>query len=220
MDIKIFFEDNDIIVALKPAGVPVQPDKTGDKDMLTTLCEMTNNNDIGLIHRLDRPVGGIMVFSKNKKTEAKLSKLMSENNINKTYMAVVYGKTPKDGTMTDFIVKNSRLNTSSIVDSNVKGSKKAVLHYETVAFKNDSELGDISLVKIKLETGRHHQIRVQFANAGFPLLGDQKYGIKTRTRKRFNVALFSCGLSFKLDNKREVMDFFYMPKDYPFDIFN
>ncbi len=217
MDIKIFFEDENIIVALKPAGIPVQPDKTGDEDMLTMLCNKTNIDNIGLIHRLDRPVGGIMVFSKNKKTEAILSKLMSENKIKKTYIAVVYGEIPENGTMKDYIIKNSRLNTSSIVNSNVKGAKEAILHYERLAVKNDSELGTISLVKINLETGRHHQIRVQFANKGFALVGDQKYGNK-RTRKRINIALFSGGLSFKLyDNN---MEFFEMPISYPFNIFD
>ena len=217
MDIKIFFEDENIIVALKPAGIPVQPDKTGDEDMLTMLCNKTNIDNIGLIHRLDRPVGGIMVFSKNKKTEAILSKLMSENKIKKTYIAVVYGEISENGTMKDYIIKNSRLNTSSIVNSNVKGAKEAILHYERLAVKNDSELGTISLVKINLETGRHHQIRVQFANKGFALVGDQKYGNK-RTRKRINIALFSGGLSFKLyDNN---MEFFEMQISYPFNIFD
>lgn len=220
MNIKIFYEDENMIVALKPAKVPSQPDKTGDMDFLTALKLEKNNENIGLIHRLDRPVGGIMVFSKNKKTETLLSKLMAEKNIKKTYVAVVYGKPPEKGTLRDYIVKNTRLNTSTIVNSNVKGAKEAILYYDRIAVAEDSELGVVSLVKINLETGRHHQIRVQFANAGFPLVGDMKYNKEKRTRKRVNVGLFSAGLSFKPYKNKEIFEFFEMPESYPFSIFS
>lgn len=177
----ILYEDEFLICAVKPDGIPTQPDKTGDMDMVTILTyylkeKKYQNPYIGLIHRLDRPVGGILLFSKNKDIDYKLAKMLQENKIKKEYLAVVCGKAKQTDTLEDYLLKNGKLNLSFVVDQKVKNSKKSVLTYKKIQILNEEEKY-YSLLKIKLLTGRHHQIRVQLSHAGIPIWGDQKYNL-------------------------------------------
>lgn len=220
MDIKILYEDNDIIAAVKPAGMPAQADKTGELDILSILLDKTKE-EVYLINRLDRPVGGIMVFAKNKNSAASLSLQIQNREIEKGYIAVVCGKLEEvKGEFSDFLIKNQRTNTSSVTEKGVKNSKEGKLLYHVMEEVADDEFGVISLVKIKLLTGRHHQIRVQFASRGFPLWGDSKYNKAFFRRKGFNViGLFSSYISFKHPGTKELIVFEEFPEDGVFERF-
>ncbi len=197
--LKVIFEDNHIIVVEKPVNIPSQQDKTGDTDMLTIikgyLKEKYNkpgNVYLGLIHRLDRPVGGVMVFAKTSKAAARLSEEVRNNELKKTYLAIVDGKLDKkEGILENYLLKNERTNTSQIVEDGTKNSKYAKLEYEVIKYNDET---DLSLVKIKLHTGRHHQIRVQFAGINHSLYGDQKYGARGRGKQ---ICLWANEISFK-----------------------
>ena len=156
---------------------------------------------MGVIHRLDKPVGGLMVYAKNKKAAAALSKQVQEHKLQKTYRAVVCGK-PVDnvGKYVDYLLKDGKTNTSRIVDKSVAGAKRAELEYQILE-KKEQEDGTVrSLVEIHLHTGRHHQIRVQFAAHGTPLMGDTKYGAPAAASvgraRREPLALCAVRLSF------------------------
>lgn len=179
--LNVIFEDNHIIVVEKPVNVPSQGDKTGDTDMLTIIKEYlkekyhkTGNVYLGLIHRLDRPVGGVMVFAKTSKAASRLSNQVRERQFQKTYLVICNGKmeTTK-GVLEDYLLKNEKTNMSRVVKEGTKNSKYAKLEYEVL--KYDEEL-DLSVLKILLHTGRHHQIRVQLSSRGHSIYGDQKYG--------------------------------------------
>lgn len=214
----IVYEDNHIIVVIKPCNIPVQADKSGDIDMLTMvkayIKEKYNKPGevyLGLIHRLDRMVGGLIVFAKTSKAASRLSEYIRNREFKKKYMAVVNGTIHGSGEFKDYLVKNERLNMSKVVTSNVKGSKEAILEYNTISnFKYNNK--DYSLVNVDLKTGRHHQIRVQFASAGYPLYGDIKYGQKINKVGQ-NLALWSCYLSFYHPTKDEYLEFNITPND-------
>ena len=218
-DLKILYEDNHIIVVVKPAGIPVQQDKTSDLDMLTIikayLKEKYNkpgNVYLGLVHRLDRMVGGVMVFAKTSKAASRISEYIRQKNVKKRYLAIVNGKIDVTGDVVelkDYLVKNERLNMSRVVDKSVKGSKESILEYKVIKnFKYNNK--EYSLVDIDLHTGRHHQIRVQFANISHPLYGDIKYGNKINKVGQ-NLALFSYYLSFFHPTKDEYLEFKFLP---------
>lgn len=218
-DLKILYEDNHIIVVVKPAGIPVQQDKTSDLDMLTIikayLKEKYNkpgNVYLGLVHRLDRMVGGVMVFAKTSKAASRISEYIRQKNVKKRYLAIVNGKMDVTGDVVelkDYLVKNERLNMSRVVDKSVKGSKESILEYKVIKnFKYNNK--EYSLVEIDLHTGRHHQIRVQFANISHPLYGDIKYGNKINKVGQ-NLALFSYYLSFFHPTKDEYLEFKFLP---------
>ncbi len=218
-DLKILYEDNHIIVVVKPAGIPVQQDKTSDLDMLTIikayLKEKYNkpgNVYLGLVHRLDRMVGGVMVFAKTSKAASRISEYIRQKNVKKRYLAIVNGKmdvTGKTVELKDYLIKNERLNMSRVVDKSVKGSKESTLEYKVIKnFKYNNK--EYSLVDIDLHTGRHHQIRVQFANISHPLYGDIKYGNKINKVGQ-NLALFSYYLSFFHPTKDEYLEFKFLP---------
>lgn len=220
-DLKILYEDNHIIVVVKPAGIPVQQDKTSDLDMLTIikayLKEKYNkpgNVYLGLVHRLDRMVGGVMVFAKTSKAASRISEYIRQKNVKKKYFAIVNGYLPISDNnikLNDYLVKNERLNMSRVVEKGYKGSKEAILEYKVL--KNFEYNGKkYSLVDIDLHTGRHHQIRVQFANIGHPLYGDIKYGQKINKVGQ-NLALFSYYLSFFHPTKDEYLEFKFMPNE-------
>lgn len=221
MNFKILYEDNHIIVVVKPANIPVQADKTGDLDMLTLiknyLKEKYNkkgNVYLGLVHRLDRMVGGVMVFAKTSKAASRISEYIRQKNFKKRYFAIVNGKLEVNlqDRIESYLIKNERLNMSKVVDSNKKGAKQAILEYKVL--KNFKLLGkDYSLVDIDLQTGRHHQIRVQFASIGHPLYGDIKYGQK-QNKVGQNLALWSYYLSFFHPTKDEYLEFTFNPWDY------
>lgn len=220
-DLKILYEDNHIIVVVKNPGIPVQADKTGDMDMLTIIKEYIKekykkpgNVYLGLVHRLDRMVGGVMVFAKTSKAASRISEYIRQKNVKKKYFAIVNGYLPISDNnikLNDYLVKNERLNMSRVVERGYKGSKEAILEYKVL--KNFEYNGKkYSLVDIDLHTGRHHQIRVQFANIGHPLYGDIKYGQKINKVGQ-NLALFSYYLSFFHPTKDEYLEFKFMPNE-------
>ena len=218
--INIIYEDNHILVVEKPANIPVCEDNSHDLDLLTMLkryikdkYNKPGNVYLGLVHRLDRPVGGIMVFAKTSKASNRLAKQIQEHKMDKVYYAVVNGKIDSDGEMIDYLYKDKINNMSYVTDKN-KG-KEARLKYKRISFNKDN---DYSLVEVFLYTGRSHQIRVQFASRGYPLVGDQKYG-KIRDNKT-NIALFSHKLSFIHPITKEKLEFnLDIPKRYPFNLF-
>ncbi|MDD2376198.1 MAG: RluA family pseudouridine synthase [Clostridia bacterium] len=214
----IVYEDNHIIVVIKPCNIPVQADKSGDIDMLTMVKLYIKDKYnkpgevyLGLVHRLDRMVGGLVVFAKTSKAASRLSEYIRNREFKKKYMAVVNGTISGSSELKDFLIKDERINMSRVVTSNVNGSKEAILVYNTISnFKYNNK--DYSLVNIDLKTGRHHQIRVQLANAGYPLYGDIKYGQKINKVGQ-NLALWACYLSFYHPTKDEYLEFNSNPMD-------
>lgn len=198
----ILFEDKHILVCIKPAGTPVQTKSFGTMDMESLLKNhLAAANPaqkppfLGVIHRLDQPVSGILVFGKTKEATSKLNAQMQKDGFNKYYQAVLCGKlTPEKGTLVNYLVKDGRTNTSRICEKGVKDAKLSELSYETICTSGDKTL---SVVKIKLKTGRHHQIRVQMSGAGTPLWGDNKYNPEfANKRGYFPIALCAYKLEF------------------------
>ena len=221
-NLKVLYEDNHIIAVEKEPNIPSQADKTEDLDMLTIikkyLKEKYNkpgNVYLGLVHRLDRPVGGVMIFAKTSKSASRLSNQVREKIFKKKYLAVVDGKFEhKEGTLEDYLYKDERNNMSKVVKPEKKNAKFAKLDYEVLAY---NEAKKLSLVKVNLHTGRHHQIRVQFSSRKHPLVGDVKYGLNT---EKIPVALFAYKLAFYHPISREKMKFeLEIPKRYPFNMF-
>ena len=213
-DLEILFEDNHIIVVVKPANIPSQEDKTGDKDMLTLIKEYIKekynkpgNVYLGLVHRLDRPVGGVMVFAKTSKAASRLSEEVRSKSMQKHYLAIVNGKMEKEkDTLVDYLWKDEKKNTSYVVKEGKKNSKMAELDYEVLKYDKKE---DLSLVKIDLHTGRHHQIRVQFSSRMHALYGDNKYhGRGAGT----GICLWAYKLSFKHPVSKEEMSFEKYPE--------
>lgn len=212
----ILYEDNHIIVVEKKVNVPVQEDESKDKDLLTIIKEYLKdkynkpgNVYLGLVHRLDRPVGGIMVFAKTSKAASRLSEQMRVKDIKKKYYAVVEGNVKDKGTLVDKLYKDTKTNMV-YVDSR---GKEAVLSYEKVKMINN-----LSLVDIELKTGRNHQIRVQFSSRNTPLWGDQRYNKNAKVGQQ--IALFSYYLSFIHPTTKELMEFeLDLPNREPFNLF-
>ncbi len=213
-NLKVLFEDNHIIVVEKPANIPSQGDKTGDKDMLSIIKEYlikkyNKKGDayLGLVHRLDRPVGGVMVFAKTSKAASRLSEGVRNKEFSKRYLVIVDGKMENEkGVFEDYLVKNEKTNLSKVTDEKNKNAKKASLDYEVIKYNEETNL---SLVKVNLHTGRHHQIRVQFASRGHSIYGDQKYGTRGRGKQ---ICLFAYSLSFKHPISKEEMTFEIYPE--------
>jgi len=212
-NLEILYEDNHIIVVVKPPNILSQSDNTNDLDMLTIiknyLKEKYNkpgNVYLGLVHRLDRMTSGIMVFAKTSKAASRLSNNIREGDFKKEYIATVTGKLEGTGQLQDYLFKDERTNTSSVVKENKKNAKLAKLEYMVIGHTvcKDKEY---TYVRIKLYTGRHHQIRVQFSNINHPLYGDVKYG-----SQKGELALVACSLKFIHPTKDEVMEFEYMPE--------
>lgn len=198
-ELKILFEDRQIIAVEKPVNIPCQPDKAGGPDVTTLLREQIESMGrkpgsvyLGLLHRLDRPVGGVMLFAKTPQASKNLSEQIRTGEWEKTYLAVVYGKpSPEAGELRHRLLKIEKLNFSKVVRPDHPAGKDAVLSYETIASSDG-----LSLVRIRLQTGRHHQIRVQFAAIGNPLWGDQKYASK-RSHSGQQLALWANRLVFR-----------------------
>lgn len=215
-NIKIIYEDNHLLVVVKPKGIPSQADKTGDRDMLTILKayikEKYNKPGevyLGLVHRLDRMTSGIMVFARTSKAASRLSKNIREGDFKKRYVAVLNGKLASNGILENYLVKNEKTNMSRVCDKNTKNAKFASLEYITRGnFERNGK--KYTYVDIKLNTGRHHQIRVQFSNIGYPLYGDVKYGKEINKRGQ-DLALFAYSLTFFHPTKDEVMQFNVLP---------
>lgn len=177
-DLEILFEDNHLLAICKPSGVLSQEDRTGDPDALTLGKEYLKkeykkpgNVFLGLLHRLDKPVTGVMVMAKTSKSAARISEQIRQRTVKKSYLAVVKGD-PKDfNYLTHNLLKNATKNRVTVVEDGIKEAKRAELMYQTLDKKNG-----MALLKIKLITGRAHQIRVQLAEVNLPILGDKKYG--------------------------------------------
>ncbi|MEI3508995.1 MAG: RluA family pseudouridine synthase [Bacilli bacterium] len=214
--IDIIYEDNHLLVVNKPVNIPVQADSSKDQDLLTLLkkqlkekYQKPGNVYLGLVHRLDRPVGGIMVFAKTSKAASRLSEQIRNNTFQKTYLAVVQGKVLNSDTFKDKLEKDQKTNIVKISPT----GKQAELSYELLEYKDN-----LSLVKINLKTGRSHQIRVQFSSRNHPLYGDQKYNPNT---PKDQIALFAHRLEFIHPTTKEVVKFeLPKPNRYPFNIFN
>ena len=208
-NLNILYEDNHLIVVVKPYNVLSQSDNTKDIDMLTIIKnyikEKSNkpgNVYLGLVHRLDRPTGGIMVFAKTSKAASRLSKQIKDNKFTKKYLAVVHGiLEKKENILVNYLKKDE--NNNSLI-TNEKEGKYAKLHYKVL-----KENKDYSVLDILLETGRHHQIRVQLKNIGHPLYGDQRYGINDKKQ----LGLFAYHLEFYHPVTKEKLIFEYMPKE-------
>lgn len=207
--IKVLYEDNHIIVVVKEYNIPVQEDSSKDDDMLTIiksyLKEKYNkpgNVYLGLVHRLDRPVGGVMVFAKTSKAASRLSNEIRLKRVEKRYMALVHNKTKEKDVLVDKLLKDEKTNTSYVSDN----GKESILEYNLIEYR-----GNMSLLDINLITGRHHQIRVQLSSHGYPIYGDQKYGID---KSGIQIHLWAYKLKFKHPTKDEVMEFVYYPDFY------
>ena len=214
--INVLYEDNHIIVVEKKINVPVQEDSSKDKDLLTIIKEYLKekynkpgNVYLGLIHRLDRPVGGVMVFAKTSKAASRLSEQVRLHQISKKYYAIVEGNLSNEGVLIDKLLKDTKLNIVK-VDKRGKDSK---LEYKLISKKDMLNLVDINLI-----TGRSHQIRVQFSSRNNPLYGDQKYNKKAVVGEQ--IALFAYSLSFYHPTTKELLTFkLDLPNRYPFTLF-
>ena len=194
----ILFEDNHLLIINKRPGELSQLDKTGDNSVLEKyklyLKKKHNkkgNVFLGLVNRLDRPTSGVLILAKTSKALSRMNKMLVERKILKKYLAIVEKKPiRKKNTLINFLKKNQKQNKSYIVDQTTKDSKKAILHYTTL-----KELDNYSLLEISLETGRHHQIRVQLSNIGCSIKGDLKYGSK-RSNSDKSICLHANEISF------------------------
>lgn len=211
--LNVLYEDNHIIVVVKPVNIPSQGDKTGDVDMLTIIKDYLikkynkpGDAYLGLVHRLDRPTGGVMVFAKTSKAASRLSEQVRNHEFKKSYLAIVDGKMEQNkGTFKDYLLKNEKTNLSKVVPDNTKNAKEAILDYEVVKYNDEINM---SVIKVDLHTGRHHQIRVQFASRNHSLNGDQKYGTRGRGKQ---LCLWAYKLSFKHPTTKEELTF----ENYP-----
>jgi 23S rRNA pseudouridine1911/1915/1917 synthase len=204
----VLYEDNHIIVVNKRAGDIVQGDKTGDKplsdvvkDFLKYKYNKPGNVYLGVVHRLDRPTTGILLFAKTSKALPRLNKLFAEKKTNKTYWALVKNKPSKpEDRLVHWLKKNPKNNKSTAFDKEVEGSKKAILNYRIL-----KSLDNYYLLEIDLETGRHHQIRCQLARIGCPIKGDLKYGFP-RSNKDASISLHARRLEFTHPVKKEKLN--------------
>ncbi len=210
---EIIYEDDSIIVCHKPAGIATQTKKIGEKDMeselLTYLKGKGEKPEIYVVHRLDQPVEGVMVFAKTKDIAGKLSKQIAQRNFRKRYYAIITRESfPEEGHLIDYLVKDSRTNLSKVVEPTNPRAKKAELEYHTIDRWDDRKLLDIELF-----TGRHHQIRIQLASRTAPILGDSKYGGIATGR---NLALCSWSIGFTHPTTGEEVVFTTKPQGEDF----
>lgn len=227
MKVNILYEDEDIIVCVKPFGMPVQEDKSRDADLLSYLKnhifetqELDEEPYLALIHRLDRPVGGVIVFAKNQRSAASLSDQMQDGTMVKYYQAILTGELQDEaGTLIDYLLKDGRTNTSKIVKKEIKGAKRAELDYEVLDVLETDE-GILSYVLIHLLTGRHHQIRVQMAGRQAGIYGDTKYNPRFASAKKKyqQIALFATRLEFEHPSSGEHMVFKTEPEGEVFEV--
>lgn len=202
---KVIFEDNHILVIEKPINVPMQEDSSEDMDVIRLAKEYLKvkynklgNVYCGLVHRLDRPVGGVVVLAKTSKAASRLSDSIRTNKMNKKYCAVVVGQLPNEKVLKDYLVKDEKTNTSRVTSE--KYGKYSELSYKVLSRKEN-----LSFIQIDLKTGRSHQIRVQFASRNCPLYGDQRYNKDAKVGQQ--LALWATELSFPHPTTQEILSF-------------
>ena len=220
-DLPIVFEDDHLLIINKPAGILSQEDHTGDPDVLS-LCKQylsqkadaTNNPFVGLLHRLDRPVSGLMLLAKNRNAADHLSQQIRNRTIQKTYWAVTSGDPPANGVLTHHLLKDRDKNIVETVSPDQKKGKEAILSFARLEKKED-----LNLLSIHLQTGRPHQIRVQLAEEGYPIWGDYKYGLNQPDGRE--MALRAVELVFDHPKSRQEMRFELAPSNSePWSIFS
>ena len=213
--LKVIYEDNHLLVIEKPVNIPMQEDASKDEDLLTMAKayikeKYSKPGDVylGLVHRLDRPVGGVCVFARTSKAAGRLSRQIQDHTFRKQYLAVVEDNGLKDsGHFEDFLLKDEKTNTVRV---DPKG-KKAILDYEVLKRKDG-----LALVAVDLLTGRSHQIRVQFSSRNHPLWGDQRYN--PNAKKGQQIALWSRRITFQHPVSKQLLSFESQPSGYPFDL--
>ncbi len=213
----ILFEDNHLLVVEKPENLPVQADASGDPDLLS-VCKAYIKETyhkpgeayLGLVHRLDRPVGGVMVFAKTSKAAGRLTAQFKDRSAHKRYAAIVDGFAPASGECVDWLLKDEATNTTRVVKEGTEGAKKAILRYRTLARENGTSLLDVELL-----TGRPHQIRVQLSSRNLPIVGDMRYHPKAKPGTQ--IRLWSYTLTVRHPTLNEPMTFYSIPKwhEYP-----
>lgn len=209
--LNVLYEDNHLIVVEKKPNVLSQSDVTGDMDLLTMVksyvkkkYDKPGNVYIGLVHRLDRPVGGVMVFARTSKAAKRLNEQIKNHEFNKTYVAVLDGKLEKKkGELVNYLYKDEKTGISKVVDKGFTGGKLSKLNYEVIGYYKNK-----TIVKVNLITGRHHQIRLQFKALGYPLYGDQLYGKENNEQIR----LYAYLLGFNHPVTKERLCFKLLPK--------
>ena len=214
---KVLYEDNHIIVVNKDSGEIVQGDKTGDtplseavKDYIKVKYNKPGNVFLGVVHRLDRPVSGVVVFARTSKALSRLNEMFRNGDVHKTYLALTAGRPPKTmDTLTGWLVRNEKQNKSYCYDHEVPGSKKAVLCY-----KEAGHTDNYTLLEVELKTGRHHQIRCQLASIGCPIKGDLKYGAR-RSNPDGSISLVSANITFVHPVSKQLMSFDAILPDEP-----
>lgn len=212
--LNVLYEDNHVIVVEKIVNIPSQADKTGDVDMLSIIKDYLKekynkpgNVYLGLVHRLDRPVGGVMVFAKTSKAASRLSEEVRAKEFKKKYLVIANGKfESKSGTLEDYLLKNQAKNMSRVVKEGTKNSKLASLDYEVIKYNPDL---DLSVLRINLHTGRHHQIRVQLSSRNHSIYGDQKYGGRGHGKQ---ICLWAYSLEFVHPVTKKEMKFELLPQ--------
>lgn len=204
----VVYEDNHLIIVNKTASEIVQGDKTGDTPLSETVKQYIKekyakpgNVFLGVVHRLDRPVSGLVVFAKTSKALARLNEMFRNSEIKKTYWAIVKQRPPQDeGELVNYLVRNEKQNKSYAYDKEVKNSKKAVLHYRLIGHSQN-----YFLLEVDLKTGRHHQIRCQLAKMGCPIKGDLKYGF-ARSNPDGSICLHAHRVKFVHPVSKELID--------------
>lgn len=221
--LEILFEDAHLIVVWKPGGLESQSSRGIGADMVSEIRRHIHNLStdrgmpyVGVVHRLDKPVSGVMVYAKEKKSAGALSRQISDRTMDKRYLAVLCGKVDKNvDKYVDYLLKDEKTNLSRIVDMGTTGAKRAELEYRVLKHLETEDYGDVTLAEISLMTGRHHQIRVQMAGHGVPLLGDRKYNpaFAREGRRPENIALSAYRLAFVHPVSGKNMEFCRNPDD-------
>lgn len=226
MELKIIYEDKHVLCLEKPQGIPSQSDKTNDEDLMSLglkyLGNKVENPYLGLIQRIDRPVGGVIVYAKNDFANKELSKQVQLRQTQKEYLAVVCGNPEQEsGMLEDYIKKLKTINMSKITTQDDKLGKLAKLEYTVVETVDTEEYGMLALLRINLLTGRHHQIRVQLSNVRMPIWGDNKYNkVFVKKKDWTQIALWSYKFGFRHPKTKEYTEFKALPENlYPFKLF-
>ena len=203
-DMNIQYEDKELLVVYKPAGLATQSARVTSPDLVSSVTRHLKGAPVYVVHRLDQPVRGVMVFAKTKEAAADLSRQVQTKMADKFYYAVTDGvPEQKKGTLEDYLLRDGKTNTSKVVSKSTEGAKSARLDYEVTAQNKTN-----AILRIRLDTGRHHQIRVQLANAGIPIVGDTKYNFKeTMTRSGNGLLLCSYKIGFKHPKTHKKMEF-------------